>query len=92
MKVREATPEDAASVQAVSQAAWHTAHDHILGETTVEQLLEEWYDQSGLKERIAREEDGLGVLSRPHVLAPGRSVLVMWADASPHDAILDGDL
>ena len=39
MKVREATPEDAASVQAVARAAWHAAHDHILGEAIVEQLL-----------------------------------------------------
>lgn len=56
MEIREAVLEDAASVQAVARAAWHAAHDHILGEATVEQLLDQWYDRSGLEERIARED------------------------------------
>ena len=56
MRIREAMLGDAASVQAVAQAAWHAAHDPILGDATVEQLLKQWYDQSTLEERSTRED------------------------------------
>ena len=56
MEVHEATPEDAKAVQEVAQASWHAAHEQILGTEGVEELLDEWYDRDGLRERIAREE------------------------------------
>ena len=56
MEVREATPEDAKAVQEVAQASWHAAHEQILGTEGVKELLDEWYDRDGLKERITRED------------------------------------
>jgi len=88
MEVREATPEEAASIQAVARAAWHAAHDHILGEATVEQLLDQWYDRSGLEERVARED-------APLFLAVTDSKVVGFiqgvpgeSESDPADAIL----
>jgi ribosomal protein S18 acetylase RimI-like enzyme len=56
MKVHEATPEDVKAVQEVAQASWHAAHEQTLGTSGVEELLDEWYDRDGLRERITREE------------------------------------
>jgi hypothetical protein len=56
MEFRKGAPEDAASVQRVARESWHTAHDHIIGENAVEDLLDEWYSQDGLEESIDRED------------------------------------
>ena len=56
MEVREATPEDAKAVQRVAQAAWHAAHEQIIGAEAVDELLDQWYDRDGLRERITRDD------------------------------------
>lgn len=56
MTVRAATPEDAPAIRRVARASWHAAHDHVVGEETVEEVIEEWYDVDGLGESIERDD------------------------------------
>ncbi|NIB99706.1 GNAT family N-acetyltransferase [Halobacterium sp. R2-5] len=51
MHVREATPEDAPNVRAVADAAWHDAHDEIVGPDAVEAFLADYYAVDELRER-----------------------------------------
>jgi len=53
MHVREATPEDAPAVRRVADASWHAAHDDVLDEAAVDELLARWYDVDDLRESIA---------------------------------------
>lgn len=43
VSLRHANPDEADDIQSVSRAIWHAAYDGILGETTVENVLDEWY-------------------------------------------------
>lgn len=52
MHVRVATPEDAAAVRRVADAAWHDAHASIIGADAVEEFLVEYYDVEGLRARF----------------------------------------
>ncbi|MFH5797251.1 GNAT family N-acetyltransferase [Haladaptatus sp. CMAA 1911] len=54
MKFREATPEDAESIQQIAHASWHSAYDHHISEETVEDILEMWCDRDALTESIDR--------------------------------------
>lgn len=56
MPIREATVDDARGVHRVAEASWHAAHDHIVGEDTVEELLDQWYDPEDLPASIERPE------------------------------------
>lgn len=56
MHVRAATPADATSVRRVADAAWHDAHDDIVGPGAVEAFLEEYYDPTNLRERYANAD------------------------------------
>ena len=56
MEFREAVDGDAESVQRVARKSWHAAHDHIIGEDGVEQLLDRWYGDDEIRERIDRED------------------------------------
>jgi ribosomal protein S18 acetylase RimI-like enzyme len=51
MQIREASPEDAEAVVRVAEAAWHDAHDDIVGADAVEEFLAEYYDPADLRER-----------------------------------------
>lgn len=56
MPIRAAEAGDAAAVQRVARAAWHAAHDHVIGEDAVAELLAKWYDRDALADSIARED------------------------------------
>jgi ribosomal protein S18 acetylase RimI-like enzyme len=56
MHVREATPGDAAAVRRVADAAWHDAHDDVVGADAVEAFLAEHYDLADLRERYRSGE------------------------------------
>ena len=47
---------DATSVRRVADAAWHDAHDDIVGPEAVEGFLEEYYDPTDLRERYANAD------------------------------------
>ena len=78
MEFRKAAPEDAASVQRVARESWHTAHDHIIGENAVENLLDEWYSQDGLEESIDRED-------APMFLATDDGEVIGFAQGGPSE-------
>lgn len=56
MQIREAAPEDADAVRRVADAAWHDAHDDIVGADAVDGFLAEYYDPADLRERY-RDDD-----------------------------------
>lgn len=78
MEFRKGAPEDAASVQRVARESWHTAHDHIIGENAVEDLLDEWYSQDGLEESIDRED-------APVFLATDDGEVIGFAQGGPSE-------
>ena len=78
MEFRKGAPEDAASVQRVARESWHTAHDHIIGENAVEDLLDEWYSQDGLEESIDRED-------APMFLATDDGEVIGFAQGGPSE-------
>lgn len=51
MYVREATPADAPGVRRVADAAWHDAHEPIVGAEAVREFLAEYYAVESLRER-----------------------------------------
>lgn len=59
MHVREATPDDAEAVRRVADAAWHEAHDEIVGADAVDAFLARHYDPADLRERY-RDGDVVG--------------------------------
>lgn len=56
MHVREATPDDAEAVRRVVDAAWHDAHDDIVGPDAVDEFLAEYYDPADLRERYRGDD------------------------------------
>lgn len=55
MEIRRAQPEDAQGVRRVAEASWHTAYDEILGEETIDTMLDEWYEVESIKSGIERD-------------------------------------
>jgi ribosomal protein S18 acetylase RimI-like enzyme len=43
-RVREATAADADAVQSVARASWHATYDDLMGESTVESFVDQWFD------------------------------------------------
>lgn len=68
MSIRPATPEDAPAVRRVARASWHAAHDHAVGEETVERVIDEWYATEDLRESIAREDRPMFVATSDEVV------------------------
>lgn len=56
IEFRVAVPDDAGSVQRVARSSWHAAHDHIIGKSAVEEMLDKWYDRERLEKSIAHED------------------------------------
>lgn len=56
MGIRGASREDATDVQRVARAAWHAAHDPVLGLDAVDDLLDRWYSLEDLSNSIESEE------------------------------------
>jgi len=63
MPIREATPDNAPGVGRVADASWHAAHDRIVGEDAVDELLDQWYDPEDLPASIERPEAPMFVAS-----------------------------
>lgn len=61
MKIREATPEDAAPIRQVARRSWHETYDDIIGEEAVEVKIDEWYDVADLKASIERDDSPMFV-------------------------------
>ncbi len=82
MTIRQATPEDAPAVHRVAHESWHAAHDHVVGEDAVDEVIDQWYDVEDLRQSIDRED-------RPMFVADGDGVgsveeeLVGFAQGGP---------
>ena len=57
MEVRPATREDVAGVQHVGRAAWHAAHEPIVGAEAVDEFLEKYYERERLRGRVTGDVD-----------------------------------
>ncbi|MFC7044516.1 GNAT family N-acetyltransferase [Halobacteriaceae archaeon GCM10025711] len=51
--VRVAEPADARAIRRVAREAWHAAYDGILGASTVDEAVDEWYNPERLAESAA---------------------------------------
>ncbi|WP_227380089.1 GNAT family N-acetyltransferase [Haladaptatus halobius] len=76
MEFREATAEDVESVQRVARTSWHQAHDHLIGEDAVDEILGMWYDRDALTESIDRDD-------APMFLAVDDGEVVGFAQGEP---------
>lgn len=54
--VRPATTDDIASIQRVARTTWHATYDEILGSESVDQQVDEWYDESFLQDAITDDD------------------------------------
>ena len=68
MELREATSEDGESIGTVARASWHEAHDHIIGKSAVEELLDKWYNSEAIQQRIEREDAPMFVVTKSEVV------------------------
>ncbi|WP_247729657.1 GNAT family N-acetyltransferase [Halovivax limisalsi] len=51
--VRDARPDDAATIQHVARESWHAAYDDIVGAETVDRTIDRWYALDSLADDIA---------------------------------------
>lgn len=56
VEIREARREDAPDLQHVAERAWYEVHAPIIGEETVAEFLEKYYDADSLREVVDRDE------------------------------------
>ncbi|MEF8773504.1 MAG: GNAT family N-acetyltransferase [Halobacteriales archaeon] len=77
MEVRPATAGDVPAIRELAVDAWHAAHDHILGEQAVAEVVDDWYDPADLRDQVARE--------RGHFLVADDAGVVGFAHAGPSD-------
>lgn len=67
--VRYARPGDAPGIRRVARATWHAAYDDIVGEGTVEETVDAWYDLEDLRSAMRRQ----GVTH--HVATDGETIV-----------------
>lgn len=77
MDVRQATAGDVPGIREVAVDAWHAAHDHVIGASAVEDLLDDWYDPADLHDQVVRE--------RGHFVVADDAGVVGFAHAGPSD-------
>jgi ribosomal protein S18 acetylase RimI-like enzyme len=53
---RPAIPADAPAVERVARESWHAAYDDFLGEKTVNEVIDEWYDLDALRDAADNDE------------------------------------
>ncbi|WP_158057068.1 GNAT family N-acetyltransferase [Halorussus halophilus] len=78
MNVRETTADDAEAVQRVARASWHAAYDEILGEGTVTDKVDSWFNLENVTADVNREE-------RPFFVATTEGRVVGFAIGAPDD-------
>lgn len=54
-------PADASAIEQVARESWHAAYDDFLGEDTVREVVDEWYDRDGLRDSAGDDDQVLVV-------------------------------
>ena len=54
-------PADASAIEQVARESWHAAYDDFLGEDTVREVVNEWYDCDGLRDSAGDDDQVLVV-------------------------------
>ena len=62
--IRAAKPDDATAIRRVARESWHAVYDGVVGEETVDGVVDRWYDTEGLRESTARDGDEFLVAER----------------------------
>lgn len=62
--IRAAKSDDATAIRRVARESWHAAYDEVVGEETVDEVVDRWYDTEGLRESTARDGDEFLVADR----------------------------
>jgi len=92
MDFREATPEDGDEIRSVALASLHASYDDILGEETVDEAFENWYDPDVLAADlesddlafvVAEDDDGIVAFSHVHVRDQRKEGRVQWLHVHP---------
>lgn len=76
MRIRRATPDDAAGIRRVADEAWHEAYAELLHEETIETAIEEWYD-------LDRLSDGLADSAGDTFVAENEETIIGFATGAP---------
>jgi ribosomal protein S18 acetylase RimI-like enzyme len=56
IEIRSATSTDIDGIQRVANRAWHSAHGPIVGENTVDEFLEKYYDTESFRSLIENDD------------------------------------
>lgn len=52
LSFRQSEPDDAEAIRRVARSSWHAVYDDILGEDTVDRMVDEWYGVDSLRTAI----------------------------------------
>lgn len=101
MAIRAATTGDVTAIKRVARAAWRTDYPDVLSRETVEEGVEEWYDEERLTTEIERD-DSVVLVAQPDdevvgfaqaVVTEGRgSILRVYVHPDARRGGLGGDL
>jgi GNAT superfamily N-acetyltransferase len=61
VRLRSAESADAPALERIARESWHAAYDDILGEETVDEVVNEWYDLDGLRDAAENDDHVLVV-------------------------------
>ncbi|GAA0246376.1 GNAT family N-acetyltransferase [Haladaptatus pallidirubidus] len=74
--VRPAEPGDATAIRCVARESWHSAYDDIIGASTVDETIDEWYDTERLRESATRTDHEVFVAEHEEIIG--------FVHAAPH--------
>lgn len=81
--IRQATPDDAAAVKRVARASWHATYDDLLGERTVDETVDQWYDPDRLADAARSDDHVLHVADAGDATDAEPPAIVAFAHAVP---------
>jgi len=93
MEIRDATPDDIEGIQQVARDSLTASYGHVLDEQLIENAVDNWYDEEGLRDDLAAgdtvflvaEDDGdLAGFAQSYVLENRESIgEIDWLHVSP---------
>jgi ribosomal protein S18 acetylase RimI-like enzyme len=77
VRYRPATVSDVPGIQRVAREAWHAAYDDILGEETVDEMVDEWYEDDAIEAGVQHD-------AQDFFVATAGDEVVAYAHVGPH--------